>query len=146
MLADRAGVELESGPAARGAGRRRRRSIELNGRAQAYYQHVLWSAPAGEPGRVLLQERGVDEAVARTFGIGFAPFGGAGEDALARYLTGKGGATVDELVDAGLVHPPAAWKDAVTGFGIASSSPSATSAVRCSASERARSATPNRST
>ncbi len=105
MLADRAGVELESGPAARGAGRRRRRSIELNGRAQAYYQHVLWSAPAGEPGRVLLQERGVDEAVARTFGIGFAPFGGAGEDALARYLTGKGGATVDELVDAGLVHP-----------------------------------------
>jgi DNA primase catalytic core len=105
MLADRAGVELESGPAARGAGRRRRRSIELNGRAQAYYQHVLWSAPAGEPGRVLLRERGVDEAVARTFGIGFAPAGGAGEDALARYLTGKGGATVDELVDAGLVHP-----------------------------------------
>ena len=33
------------------------------------------------------------------------PAGGAGEDALARYLTGKGGATVDELVDAGLVHP-----------------------------------------
>src|SRR5580658_3678900 len=105
MLADRAGVELESGPAARGAGRRRRRSIELNGKAQAYYQHVLWSAPAGEAGRVLLRERGVDEALARTFGVGFAPAGGAGEDALARYLTGKGGATVEELVDAGLVHP-----------------------------------------
>jgi DNA primase len=106
MLADRAGVELETGPAARGAGRRRRRSIELNGKAQAYYQHVLWSAPAGGAGRSLLRERGVDEALARVYGVGFAPAGGAGEDALARYLTGKGGASVDELVEAGLVHPP----------------------------------------
>jgi DNA primase len=106
MLADRAGVELESGPrAARGAGRRRRRSIELNGKAQAYYQHVLWATPAGEPGRALLRDRGVDETLARQFGVGFAPAGGAGEDALARYLTGKGGATVEELVEAGLVHP-----------------------------------------
>ncbi len=106
MLADRAGVELESGPRSdRGAGRRRRRSIELNARAQAYYQHVLWAAPAGEPGRSLLRDRGVDEALARRFGVGFAPAGGAGEDALARYLTGKGGATVEELVEAGLVHP-----------------------------------------
>jgi DNA primase len=106
MLADRAGVELEKGSgAARGAGRRRRRSIELNGKAQAYYQHVLWSSPAGGAGRALLVDRGVEETLARRFGIGFAPAGGSGEDALARYLTGKGGATVDELVEAGLVHP-----------------------------------------
>jgi DNA primase len=106
MLADRAGVELESGPnAGRGTGRRRRRSIELNAKTQAYYQHVLWATPAGEPGRALLRDRGVDEALARRFGVGFAPAGGAGEDALARYLTGKGGASVEELVDAGLVHP-----------------------------------------
>src|ERR1019366_1340733 len=68
-------------------------------------QHVLWATPAGEAGRALLRDREVDEAPARRFGIGFAPAGGAGEDALARYLTGKGGATVDELADAGLVHP-----------------------------------------
>ena len=106
MLADRAGVELESGPrAARGAGRRRRRSIELNTKAQAYYQHVLWSTPAGEPGRDLLRDREVGEVLARRFGIGFASAGGHGEDALARYMTGKGGATVEELVEAGLVHP-----------------------------------------
>jgi DNA primase len=106
MLADRAGVELESGPrAARGAGRRRRRSIELNVKAQAYYQHVLWSTPAGEPGRDLLRDREVGEVLARRFGIGFASAGGHGEDALARYMTGKGGATVEELVEAGLVHP-----------------------------------------
>jgi DNA primase len=107
LLADRAGVELETGPhAGRGAGRKRRRSIDLNTTAQAYYQHVLWSSPAGAPGRALLEERGVDEPMARKFGIGFAPAGGAGEDALARYLTGKGGASVEELVDAGLAHPP----------------------------------------
>ena len=107
LLADRAGVELESGPrAARGAGRKRRRSIELNAKAQAYYQHVLWASPAGEPGRELLAARGVAEPLARRFGIGFAPAGGAGEDALARYLIGKAGAVVEELVDAGLAHPP----------------------------------------
>lgn len=107
LLADRAGVELESGPqAVRGVGRRRRRSIELNAKAQAYYQHVLWASPAGEPGRALLTEREVSEAAARRFGVGFAPAGGAGEDALARYLTGKTGASLDELVDAGLAHPP----------------------------------------
>jgi DNA primase len=107
LLADRAGVELESGPhAGRGAGRKRRRSIELNTKAQAYYQHVLWSAPAGAPGRALLEERGVDDAMARKFGIGFAPAGGPAEDALARYLTGKGGADIEELADAGLAHPP----------------------------------------
>jgi DNA primase len=106
LLADRAGVELESGPnAGRGAGRKRRRSIELNTKAQAYYQHVLWSTPAGEPGRALLVEREVGETLARTFGVGFAPAGGAGENALARYLTGKAGAGVEELVEAGLAHP-----------------------------------------
>jgi DNA primase len=106
MLADRAGVELESGPrAARGAGRRRRRSIELNAKAQAYYQHVLWATPAGEPGRDLLRDRAVGEPLARQFGVGFASAGGHSEDALARYMTGKGGATVEELVEAGLVHP-----------------------------------------
>ncbi len=107
LLADRAGVELDSGPRAdRGAGRKRKRSLELNAKAQAYYQHVLWAERAGERGRALLVDRGVDEVLARKFGIGFAPAGGMGEDALARYLTGKGGASIDELVEAGLVHPP----------------------------------------
>ena len=107
MLADRAGVELESGPRSdRGAGRKRRRSIELNAKAQAYYQHVLWATDAGERGRALLIDRRIDEALARRFGVGFAPAGGAGEDALTRYLTGKAGAGVDEVVEAGLAHPP----------------------------------------
>ena len=100
LLADRAGVELEStqGGPARGAARDRRRALELNARAQQYYEHVLWSTPAGAPGRALLEERGVAEALARRFGIGFAPAGGAAGDALVRYLTTRGGAGVTSSV------------------------------------------------
>ena len=107
LLADRAGVELEStqGGPARGAARDRRRALELNARAQQYYEHVLWSTPAGAPGRALLEERGVAEALARRFGIGFAPAGGAAGDALVRYLTTRSGAGVHEGVQAGLAQP-----------------------------------------
>lgn len=107
LLADRAGVELEAGHGARrGAARDRRRAVELNARAQQYYEHVLWSTPAGEPGRTLLAARSVTEALARRFGVGFAPAGGPGGDALVRYLTTRGGATVEEAIQAGLAQPP----------------------------------------
>jgi len=108
LLADRAGVELEptQGGAPRGAARDRRRALELNARAQQYYEHVLWSTPAGEPGRALLDARGVAEDLARRFGVGFAPAGGVAGDALVRYLTTRGGASVDETVKAGLAQPP----------------------------------------
>jgi DNA primase len=106
-LADRAGVELErlgrdSGQA---TGKRRRRTLELNTRAQAYFAHVLWSTAAGASGRALLEERGVPELTARHFGIGFAPAGGNSGDALVRYLSSKAGGSVDEIVSAGLAHP-----------------------------------------
>ena len=107
MLAEKAGVELEAeaqGGERRGAARRRKRTLELNARAAAFFEHVLWSSPAGEDGRALLAARGVDEARARTFGIGFAPAGGGGEDALSRYLRERAGATADEIVDAGVAH------------------------------------------
>ncbi|MBV8195273.1 MAG: DNA primase [Candidatus Dormibacteraeota bacterium] len=106
LLADRAGVELEAPGrgAGRGLGRDRRRAIELNQRAQQFYEHVLWSTPAGAPGRALLHERGVPESLARRFGVGFAPMGGTGGDALVRYLTAKRGAEVQEIVGAGLAH------------------------------------------
>ncbi|MFN2569015.1 MAG: DNA primase [Candidatus Dormibacteria bacterium] len=108
-LAERAGVELErpgpGGPPA-GQGRTRKRVIELQARAQSFFEHVLWGTTAGAPGRDLLARRGVAEETARRFGVGFAPAGGAGEDALVRYLTRRAGATVAEVVDAGLGHPP----------------------------------------
>jgi DNA primase len=107
LLAEKAGVELEAATQSgerRGAARRRKRTLELNARAAAFFQHVLWASPAGEDGRALLAARGVDEVQARAFGMGFAPAGGAGEDALSRYLTEKAAATAAEITDAGLAH------------------------------------------
>ena len=81
-LARRAGVEL---PTSVGDERDRRADdllYRVNEEAQAYYQRVLWESAAGEAARVYLTERGVDEALARRFGLGFAP--GSGEDFLRR--------------------------------------------------------------
>ena len=108
LLAEKAGVELERdhpGDRQRGQARRRRiRVLELNARAQAYYEHVLWSDPAGAPGRELLAGRGIPEQVARDYGAGFAPAGGACGDALLRYLSRRGLGTAAEAADAGLAH------------------------------------------
>lgn len=102
LLAERAGVELEKDRrgGARGAGRRR--AIELNERAAKFYEYVLWNVAAGGAGRRLLAERGVDEALARRFRVGFAPQGGPAGDALSRYLVGRGGAALSEVSAAGL--------------------------------------------
>jgi len=108
LLAERAGVELDRGPRQAGqAGKRKRaRTLELNARAQAYYEHVLWATDAGAAGRALLEERRVSEPSAREFGVGFAPAGGPGGDALTRYLSTKVGAAHEEIIEAGLAHPP----------------------------------------
>src|SRR5207245_10326085 len=78
LLAERAGVDLEprGQGAGRDTGRRRRRAIELNGRAAQYFAHVLWATDAGVRGREVLGERAVPEQLARRFGVGFAPAGG----------------------------------------------------------------------
>ncbi len=108
MLAERAGVELERtlpGDRQRGQARRRRaRVLELNSRAQAYYEHILWSTPAGAAGRALLVERGVGESTARDYGVGFAPAGGGTGDALLRYLGARGLGDPAEAAEAGLAH------------------------------------------
>lgn len=107
LLAEKADVELEAltqNPARRGAAQRRRKATELNARTAAFFEHVLWNTPAGADGRRLLEDRAVPEELARRFGVGFAPAGGSGEDALSRYLRGKAQATPEEIVEAGLAH------------------------------------------
>jgi DNA primase len=107
LLAEKAGVELEAAAQSgerRGASMRRKRILELNARAAAFFEHVLWSSPAGTDGRDLLAARAVTETQARIFGTGFAPAGGGGEDALSRYLTERAAAAPEEIVDAGLAH------------------------------------------
>jgi DNA primase len=43
--------------------------------AAQYYEYVLWSTPAGEKGRRLLESRRVGEETARRFQLGYAPAG-----------------------------------------------------------------------
>jgi DNA primase len=108
MLAERAGVELtrdSDGRERRDAVRKRKLAVELHKRAQAFYEHVLWSTDTGEPGRALLRERGVGDELARQFGVGFAPSGGGSGDALIRYLLRRNAATTaQEIAEAGLAH------------------------------------------
>ena len=100
ILAEMAGVELpeRSGPAQQRA-QQRRRLLELNRLAAQYYEYVLWSLPAGEHGKQLLQRRDVGEETARRFGLGFAP-GGAN---FAAYLR-KRGHSLPDAIEAGLVR------------------------------------------
>ncbi|HET7035598.1 MAG TPA: DNA primase [Thermomicrobiaceae bacterium] len=100
-LAKRAGVELA--PAApserRPAVDEHARLFELNALAARFFSHVLWSTSHGEPGRELLERRGVDQVTAERFQLGYAP---DRWDALLGFL-GKRGATVEELTEAGLI-------------------------------------------
>ena len=75
-LAERAGITLErqdEDPAAAARRRERERLMELLARASAYYQRALWESEEGKKGRDHLAGRGLEEAVARRFGVGYAP-------------------------------------------------------------------------
>ena len=100
ILADMAGVELpERSGADQQRAQLRRRLLELNRLAAQYYEYVLWSLPAGEPGRQLLGKRGVGEETARRFGLGYAPGGGNFAAFLARR-----GHSIRDAGEAGLVR------------------------------------------
>ena len=99
-LAEMAGVELvEQSGADRERTALRRRIIDMNRLAVQYYEYVLWSTPAGEPGRDLLQRREVAEEVARRFGLGYAPSG----HSFVAFLK-KRGRSIADAVAAGLVR------------------------------------------
>lgn len=100
-LAQQVGVTLETAlpPPSPEENERHDRLFRLNERAAAWFSHVLWQTPAGEPGRNLLERRGLDRATAEQFQLGFAP---DRWDALLKHATARD-ATEDELVFAGLV-------------------------------------------
>ncbi|WP_323097166.1 DNA primase [Intrasporangium sp. YIM S08009] len=100
-LAQKLGMELryEDGqrPREEGLGRRTR-LVEAHRVAQEFYADALINLPAARAGRDFMRARGFDGAVAKHFGVGFAPRGG--ED-LVRHLRDKG-FTDDEIVTGGL--------------------------------------------
>src|SRR6266576_4357355 len=85
-LAERAGVELRKlSPEQRERSDDRKRLLAMLKLAAQYYEYVLWSSPAGEPGRRLLVQRQVGEETARRFQLGYAPAGRG----FAEYLRAK---------------------------------------------------------
>jgi len=86
LLAERAGVELQTlTPAQKERTDSRKRLMAMLKLAAQYYEYVLWSSPAGEPGRRLLLQRQVSEETARRFQLGYAPAGRG----FAEYLRAK---------------------------------------------------------
>jgi len=76
ILAERAGVELKKlSPQQKEHSDSRRRLLAMLKLAAQYYEYVLWSTPAGEKGRRLLESRKVGEETARGFQLGYAPAG-----------------------------------------------------------------------
>ena len=86
LLAERAGVELQRlSPEQKERSDSRRRLLAMLKLAAQYYEYVLWSMPAGEAGRRLLESRKVSEETARKFQLGYAPPGRG----FAEYLRAK---------------------------------------------------------
>jgi DNA primase len=86
LLAERAGVELQKlSPEQKERTDTRKRLMAMLKLAAQYYEYVLWSSPAGEPGRKLLLQRQVSEDTARRFQLGYAPAGRG----FAEYLRAK---------------------------------------------------------
>ncbi len=98
LLADRAGVQLESRRGSVRTESRRQRLFDLLEAASRFYQEILLNMKAGERAKQYLAERGVLEETMKAFAIGYAPHSW---DALHTWLA-KQGFTDDEIVASGL--------------------------------------------
>ena len=102
-LADRTGVRLEreqDDPAAERRRRRRERLLALLDRAASFYTAYLWGSREAARAREYLSGRGLSEAIAREFRVGYAP------SAWDRMIVGarQSGFSDEELVAAGLAQ------------------------------------------
>jgi DNA primase len=98
-LARQAGVELSEAPERERVDPDRFAHLyDLNQRATSWFAHVLWRTAHGEPGRKLLERRGVDQATAERFQLGFAP---DRWDALLKRFE-KHDVPIEHSIDAGL--------------------------------------------
>lgn len=71
MLAERAGVKLKERRVSEEQDRARQRLYEANEAAAAYFQSKL-GTDAGRTAREYIEKRGIDEATARAFGLGYS--------------------------------------------------------------------------
>jgi len=73
--------------------------FRINERAAANYQRILFEHPEGKAALEYLKQRGVDDAIARKFMLGFAPQGGSGLVGLVK----KESLAVADAIKLGLV-------------------------------------------
>lgn len=102
LLAERAGVPLTRAPEKKTSSEeeeRRERLLALNEAAALFYQNLLRVHPQGQPGRAYLAKRGISDAVAEEFQLGYAP---DEWETLTRYLRGRGH-DLREALDIGLL-------------------------------------------
>jgi DNA primase len=110
-LARSAGVALPDETGVAAGDRGREELLRVMERATAFYADALW-APAGAGARAYLERRGIDPAVARRFGLGWAP---EGWDALLGAMRAAG-LDQEALVEAGLAVPRPAGAGAYDRF------------------------------
>ncbi len=98
ILAQRAGVELPSRRSPQEEARRQR-LYQAHEAAVEFYHRLLLQDISAAPARRYLEGRGIDEATARRFMLGYSP---PGWDALLRHLRARG-FREEELVEGGLL-------------------------------------------
>jgi DNA primase len=99
MLAERAGVKLHERQVSQQEDRRRQRLYAANDAAAEWYRHLLLNSDAARSAQGYLERRGIDEATAESFGLGFSLPSWEG---LRDHLRGAG-FTDEELLRAGLI-------------------------------------------
>jgi DNA primase len=99
MLAERAGVKLQERRVSEQDDRRKQRLYAANDAAARWYRHLLLTADAARYARAYLERRGIDEATAESFGLGFSPPAWEG---LRQHLS-EAGFSDEELLRAGLL-------------------------------------------
>lgn len=87
ILAERAGVQLESRPAQSAAAKLKENLLAIHHLSEEYYHYILTKHVLGERARRYLKERGITDALINTFSLGFSP---RSWDNLARFLQKKG--------------------------------------------------------
>jgi len=100
-LAQKHGIvlpEKEFSPREKEQQTRRRRWEEIHDWAAGYFHDILLHKPEGEPGRLYLQQRGIDETTIKQFRLGYAP---ERWDGLIEALKTRG-VSPQELVQSGL--------------------------------------------
>src|SRR5918992_839167 len=132
-LAERYGVRLEREEDDPGAERRRRRKERLHAlleRAARFYAAYLWDSREAKRAREYLEGRGLSEAIAREFRVGYAPSawdrmtlgaqqsGFSAEELMAAGLAQRGrGGTLYDRFRGRIMFPLADARGRVLGFG-----------------------------